>query len=254
LQHNIGRQNGLPRCYCLIDMRNILIQLLVLHSLALVLPPAPVTQASERRIYAADAPASLRAIGRLTVPGHDRVDGRRRQRDEHCSATLVSARLVLTAWHCMSHYEDLSRDPVFILPLSPRPERVPARLAASGGGMHADWALLRLARPLTGVAPLLVSQPTALQATPVMIAGYARDDGLGAGGTRLTWQDACGVLAADSGQFSTDCVTFQGASGGPVLAGGNVVGVISRGDSETRTYFVPGRAFFSAVRALRADD
>ena len=204
---------------------------------------------AERKVYTEVAPWQLRAIGQLTVPGQELVDGHWRSRNEHCSAALVSERLILSAWHCLDYYEDLSRTPLFTLVHADTKEAVTARPVASGGSMRADWALLRLSKPLASVTPLRVEE-TGHRASPLILAGYARDAGLGENGTVLTYQTDCRRLEPRDGQWSTNCVTFSGASGGPVLQSGAIVGVISRGDSRQRTYFAPSEQFLSAYRAF----
>jgi V8-like Glu-specific endopeptidase len=215
--------------------------------LALLLGTA-TAQAGERAIFSADSPQQLRAVGKLTVPGSDRVDGERRHRDENCSASLVGPSTILTAWHCLEYYRDLSREPVFTLPLVPGQDAIPARRLADGGSMDADWAILRLAQPIHSVKPL---QVVAFSSTDneVMIAGYARDDGLGAGGEKLTWQAGCKLSEANRRRVGTDCVTYKGASGGAVLSATGIVGVISAGDSSEQTFFSPSRGFLTLVRA-----
>lgn len=215
--------------------------------LAIGLSLAVCANATERSAFSADAPQALRAVGKLTVPGHDRVDGNRRHRDENCSASLVGPRTILTAWHCLEYYSDLSRDPVFTLPLVSEQDPVPATRLADGGSMDADWALLRLSRPIRSVEPLpVLSLPAA--AHRVLLAGYARDAQLGAGGARLTWQGDCRLVELGPHGVGTDCVTYKGASGGAVLFEGAIVGVISAGDSAETTWFVPSRNFLSPLR------
>ena len=213
----------------------------------LALCPAAQAVAGDRAAFSADAPQQLRAVGKLTVPGSDRVDGERRHRDENCSAALVAPRTILTAWHCLEHYDDLSKDPLFSLPLVPGHPEIPARRLADGGGMDADWALLRLARPIREVEPLDVVHLVA--GGEVLLAGYARDDELGRGGDRLTWQSGCRLLDSSSRGMATDCVTYKGASGGVVMTGGGIVGVISAGDSDAQTWFAPSSGFIGPLRA-----
>ncbi len=203
---------------------------------------------AEREVFDADSPQLLRAVGKLSVPGYDQVDGRRRFREENCSASLVAPSTILTAWHCLEHYTDLSRDPQFSLLHGSDAVTVAATRLADGGSMEADWALLRLARPIRSVGPLPVDSVDMAAGVRVLLAGYARDQGLGEGGERLTWQAGCRLTEQKPGRVGTDCVTYKGASGGPVLLDGRVVGVISAGDSEQRTYFAPSTRFISPFR------
>ncbi|MEE4660716.1 MAG: trypsin-like serine protease [Halieaceae bacterium] len=207
--------------------------------------------AQERAVFDSGSPQLLLAVGKLTVPGHDRVDGRRRSREENCTASLVAPSTIVTAWHCLEYYNDLSRDPQFSLPAVMGETSVAATRLADGGGMEADWALMRLARPIRQVAPLPVTAHGVPADAGMLIAGYARDSGLGEGGQQLTWQSDCRVRDPKPSRVGMDCVTYKGASGGPVLVGGQVVGVISVGDGEQRTYFAPfnaGTRFFSLFR------
>lgn len=214
--------------------------------LALAACLAGTALSAERSVFSAQAPQLLLAVGKLTVPGHDRVDGRRRQRDENCTASLVSPDTILTAWHCLEFYRDLSRDPVFSLPYVPGQVPVAARRISDGGDMRADWALLKLAQPILTVSPLPVASYRR-DIPRVLLAGYARDEGLGAGGDRLTWQSDCQVLSGRA--TGTSCITYKGASGGPVIADGHIVGVISAGDSTAQTLFAPSTLFIATVRA-----
>ncbi len=220
---------------------------LLLTLLILCLCSAAV--AEQRQVFAADSPRWLRAVGKLTVPGHRFVEGEKLHQREDCSATLIAPQVILSAWHCLEHYRDLSRDITFRLPHAPEQPVLRATRLADGGDMDGDWALLRLERPLDDVAPLVVTAYRPDQAAhEFLIAGYSGDEGLGAGGDKLTWQSNCKLLGHEQYRLATDCVAFKGASGGPVLAGGNIIGVISAGDGETMTYFVPSTAFISAVR------
>lgn len=202
---------------------------------------------TERTAFSSAAPQQLRAVGKLTVPGFDRIDGRRRARDENCSASLVGPSTILTAWHCLEYYSDLSREPVFSLPLVAGQVPVAASRLADGGGMHADWALLRLSRPVRSIQPLPVLSLPATT-TSVLLAGYARDTQLGAGGEQLTWQADCRLVDSGPRGVGTDCVTYKGASGGAVLFEDGIVGVISAGDSAETTWFVPSRDFLNLFR------
>ena len=207
---------------------------------------------SDRAAYTLDAPDWLRAVGRLTVPGSDNVDGDSRHREENCSASLIGRETIVTAWHCFEFYQDLSRDPVFTLPNAPQPTPVVARRIAQGGSMSADWALLRLEQPILDVKPIPVARYDAsLHESRFALAGYARDEPLGQRGQALTWQAECLQTIHEYTRVGIDCVTFKGASGGPVVAGGRLIGVISEGDGAAVTYFVPSNLFMLNLRLHR---
>jgi V8-like Glu-specific endopeptidase len=188
-------------------------------------------------------------VGKLTVPGHRLVEGDRLHLQEDCSATLIAPRIILSAWHCLENYRDLSRDILFALPNHSPPLTLRANRLADGGGMMADWALLRLERPLRDVRPLSVSadSPARLQGK-LSVAGYSGDDHLGDSGERLTWQAACNITGNEHYRVATDCLAFKGASGGAAYKDGKIIGVISAGDSVGITYFAPSARFISAVR------
>lgn len=183
------------------------------------------------------------------MPGHRLVEGERLHLQEDCSATLVAPRTILSAWHCLENYRDFSRDILFTLPASSGQPVLRARRLADGGGMRADWSLLRLERPIRDVEPLAVSAAAvATLAGELSLAGYSGDEALGAGGEQLSWQAACDITANEGYRVATNCLAFKGASGGPVYKGGAVIGVVSAGDSIGITYFAPSAGFISAVR------
>ena len=216
---------------------------------ALWLAAGQSATSSERAAYTSSAPPWLRAVGQLTVPGYETVDGERRHREENCSASLVGPETVLTAWHCFEFYRDLSRDALFTLPLAPRPRQVAARRLTDGGGMSADWALLRLQQPIEDVTPIPVGRyRNTLDSATLVLAGFARDQWLGDGGRNLTWEANCRQTANERYRVGTDCVTFKGASGGAVVSEGKLVGVISAGDGEGVTYFAPSSLFMLNLR------
>ncbi len=186
------------------------------------------------------------SVGRLHVPAIRYRDGYARHYDEQCSAALIHERgrevspFIVSAWHCIEHYRDLSRSLVFEAESG---QRYAARLLASGGSMHSDWALLRLPTPLP--APLgLELSPGGEEPGERTLAGYPHDSG-------LTAEDNCRIIGRDGADVRTDCVLQQGASGGAVIDGGTTpryLGVISRGDGETQSIYVPVERFLGRIQ------
>lgn len=236
------------------------IKLLAPAALCLLLT-AVLAQADQRSIFSEQSPSWLTAVGTLEVPGTRSREGRRRHYLENCSGTLLAsgsgreADIVLTAWHCLEFYDDLSRAIIFtLLPGTSRPLRREAYRVADGGGMHADWALLKLYQPVSAedVQGLSPHPARADAAQPITMAGYSRDDGLGSGGTTLTYHSECRITHQQHRESESDCQAYKGASGGAVIqltADGEprVSGVISRGDSESVSIYVPVADFRGAL-------
>lgn len=219
-------------------------------------------KAESRLPYGEASPPWLQAVGSLQVPGERVREGRRHHYLEQCSATLVvaapgrDANTLVTAWHCLEFYRDLSRPITFTLfagtglPLVREAHRL-----TDGGGMHADWAILRLYQPVPAtLAPALVVHPgLADPARRITMAGFSRDDGLGAKGALLTYDPSCTILRQDRAGSDSDCHAYRGASGGAVIQlspGGEpqLVGVVSRGDSEGLSIYVPVGGFRQALQ------
>ena len=215
--------------------------------------------ADTRLVYGDAAPSWLRAVGKLRVPGSRYRDGRRRHLQEDCSATLVRrgsgnrADTIITAWHCLAYYSDLSRPITFtLLPGQDRSEEREAYRVADGGGMHADWAVLRLFQPITGDLALAIHPDRADPARPVSMAGYSRDTAKGDGGARLTFDPSCLITRQGTTVSDTDCVAYKGASGGAVVqlsptGEPELSGVVSQGNGAGLSIFVPVAEFRSAV-------
>ena len=235
-----------------------------LYTLSLSLLAAgeePGTGIDTREVYKADSPAWLQAVGRLQVPGSRYSDGRQAHLREDCSATLVTrlpgrqADILVTAWHCLENYRDLSKPIVFtLLPGQPGALVAKAYRLADGGGMYADWAILRLQYPVaaTRVAALLVHPGRADPGREITMAGYSRDEGKGDGGNRLTFDPACAITGEVEMLSDSNCLAHKGASGGAVVqlsATGTPLfsGVISEGNGLGISRFVPVAAFRSAL-------
>jgi len=215
--------------------------LLILPALALADDP--------RQIWNGQQPAWLAAVGKLTIPGVKIEQGYARHHVEDCSATLVrhgesrDADIILTAWHCLEYYRDLSRPIVFAInDRDGNPLRRTARRLVDGGGMHADWAIMRLDRALPGeLATPIVT--TAAASYSITLAGFSGDPGLGNAGAHLTYHANCSIIGEDRSALSTDCIAFKGASGGAVFGvrakEAQLLGVVSEGDGETVSTYVP---------------
>ena len=225
---------------------------------ALAEPPGTVVD--NRLIYSDAAPNWLGAVGKLRVPGSRYHDGRRSHLQEDCSATLVSrgqgkrADTVVTAWHCLAFYNDLSKPITFtLLPGQSRSEEREAYRLADGGGMHADWAVLRLYRPIVTDLALAIHPGRADPARPISMAGYSRDQVKGDGGKALTFDPSCLITQQAARVSDSNCNAYKGASGGAVVqlsprGKPELTGVISQGDSAGLSLFVPVAVFRSAIR------
>jgi hypothetical protein len=222
---------------------------------------SPATGHEARQAFGPASPAWLRAVGRLQVPASRYSDGRTRHHLEDCSATLVaqvgdhSANTLVTAWHCLEYYRDLSR-PISFTARDTKGgllSREAYRLA-DGGGMHGDWAILRLYRPIAreDMAALLIHPRQADPSRPVTMAGYSRDAGLGENGERLTYDADCRIIAEAREGNDSNCLAYKGASGGAVIQLSETgqplyAGVISRGDSAGLSIYVPISRFRLAL-------
>mgnify|MGYP001818173269 FL=1 len=223
---------------------------------------AAMAQADTRQVYSSDAPAWLQAVGVLSVPGIRYRDGRRSHYREECSGTLVvdrpgrSADTVITAWHCLEFYDDLSMPITFTLGAGQeQPLVATARRLADGGGMHADWAILRLqqAVPADRIAAVTVHEGETVRERPITMAGYSRDSGLGMEGRRLTFDTACQITHLAAALVEAECTAYKGASGGAVVQASatgdaRLSGVISSGDSAGTVLYIPVSGFRRALQ------
>ena len=199
----------------------------------------------------ATSPEPHPPVGRLLIPSVRLEGGYRRHINEHCSATQVGrsagqpSQWILTAWHCLEYYRDFSRPIVFETRAG---QRLQARRVISGGDMNADWALLKLERALPNAVELGTAPIP--RDTPLLMAGYSRNR-QPAAAPSLSWDSDCRVLGPDGADIQSDCHARRGASGGGVFrrdaSGGAYLGVISRGDSEALSVFVPVTRFLDRV-------
>ena len=131
--------------------------------------------------------------------------------------------------------------------------------------MHSDWALLRLNKrmPVSRSLEIQTVETPLDRQTPLVMAGYSRDSGLGNGGGALTYDSNCRIISSSTRLTETDCQAYKGASGGAVVALKDdgtpmLYGVISAGDSEGLSRYIPIGVISSALKihlpvALTAD-
>ncbi|MFT6365079.1 MAG: hypothetical protein ACJAUG_001723 [Halioglobus sp.] len=214
-----------------------------------------------RKVFSQTSPKWLTAVGKLYVPSIKMIEGYRSNHREDCSATLVSrpgkkeADTVITAWHCLEFYTDLSKSIIFtLLPDSSAPISTEVHRLADGGGMHADWAILRLHQPIPSdrVLSLRIHPARASSESTISMAGYSSDAGLGHGGNSLTYDPFCNVTLQVRHSSNSNCRAFRGASGGAVVQLSSdgvpwLSGVISQGDGEQLSVFIPVARFRSAI-------
>jgi len=210
--------------------------------------------ADPRSVYLeGHSPAWLRAVGKLIVPGIRYENGYRRHHTERCSATLVNtstnarADTIVTAWHCLEFYEDLSQQIIFILETASG-ERIQTQATrlAEGGHMEADWAIMRLRQAVSGeqVPALAMNPGRANPRQSLLMAGYSRDSGRGQSGASLSYDPACFITGQTSTHSDSNCTAYKGASGGAVIqlstAGEPLLsGVISQGNGGNVSRFIP---------------
>jgi len=217
--------------------------------------------ADSRQVFGPESPTWLRAVGKLQVPGHKYQDGRRAHQREDCSATLVArpastrADTIVTAWHCLEFYRDLSKPITFTL-LAGSEQHITreAYRLADGGGMHSDWAILRLyeAVPQREIPAMRIHPERADADRTVAMAGYSRDSGLGNYGQQLSFDPDCAITYQARHSSNSDCTAHRGSSGGAVMqlsAMGEprLCGVISQGDGARLSTFVPVSGFRNAI-------
>ena len=249
-----GSLRRVTQTFCRVLMSGLGGMLFTLMAQAASVPDA-------RLVYTQHSPDWLRAIGQLQVPGNRVLNGRRAHHREDCSATLVArsgstrADTIITAWHCLEFYNDLSKPITFtLLPGSGAKITREAYPLADGGGMHADWAILRLyqAVPTRQVAAMRIHPERADPSRPVTMAGYSRDIGRGNKGEHLTFDPACAIIHQARDITDSNCTAHKGASGGAVIqlsprGEPRVCGIISQGDGVGRSTFVPVNGFRNAI-------
>ncbi|MFT5484718.1 MAG: hypothetical protein ACI9GW_003386 [Halieaceae bacterium] len=221
-----------------------------------------------RLAQSAHSPKWLASIGKLTIPTRKWQNREFQHSNEHCSASLIApqaARVstrIVTAWHCLEYYSDLSRPISFLLTRLNGVELTrEARIFIDGGDMDRDWAVLSLSKPISldGMSVLshsasglsLLAEPDAA----ITVAGYSGDSGLGQNGDRLTYQENCQSGARTKNSISVNCVAHKGASGGPAVVTVQeeeslvhyLAGIISQGNGVDTSILIGGDSFSRAI-------
>ena len=164
---------------------------------------------------------AFHGVGRLNVAG-----------TRFCTATLISEAVIATAAHCLFHPRTRERVPLsefrFVAGLRMGKAVAVRRVTraalhpdftfdglASPEGVAADLALLELDEPVpAGDAPAFA--PGGLRENaPIAIVSYARDRA-----QAPSIEAPCGLVVTFSGVTALDCAVTYGASGAPVLQGG----------------------------------
>ena len=183
----------------------------------------------------------MRNIAVIDVPSEKRESGQSRHYTERCSGTLLQGvepnhpKLLMTAWHCIEHYADLSKTIEVRFPHAAEKARsYPARVYRSGTSINSDWALLKLTSPVQD--PKLKGLPLAHpweneKATALGFAG-----GLEQGRSALSFDPRCVWISSNRWE---SCQSSKGSSGGALVQVRSdqayLVGVISQGDSDELT-------------------
>ncbi len=178
-----------------------------------------------------EAHGDWQAIGRLNRAGYRNLS--------MCTATLIAPQTVLTAAHCVQMADGTMIPPEklrFVAgwlrgSYAALGEIVSVELPLAGGrrSVASDTAVLTLAAPIGGVAPLETAPPEPEQ--PVRILGYRWDRP-----HALSDAGSCGFRPVGQGVLRLTCEATFGNSGGPVLQetpdGWRVVGIVSAIDAE----------------------
>lgn len=213
------------------------------------------TFAQQSRVLSFDEQTAWAAVGRLTASEYDGENG--------CTAALVRPDMILTAGHClggligasqehlaqMRFYAGLNDGKIFAqssiseVIVSNDYERGQLNL----DNISQDWALARLARPVTSIAPLsIVSLPGEWE--QVSMLSYS-----GTHRTSPVLSSHCPQSEYRDGVLLVECPVFGGNSGSPVLVGSppnlQIAAIISAKANNFAFAVIPN----ATLRALIAD-
>lgn len=208
----------------------------------------------------AEPPADVRAVVRISGPT-----------GPSCSGTLIAAKTVLTAAHCVTRRNGGVHSPgLFHVALSPGPDALPEirkvsairrapdydpDAASSAGRLENDWAVLTVERGFPAAGPPIRLLPAAEAGARVRAGteSFVRAYGRARAITPHPLA-ACAVLAVEPPIIEHDCPLEPGASGSGLLVRHRgeirVVGVnVARHNEGART-----RGVTAMVPALETDD
>jgi hypothetical protein len=157
-----------------------------------------------------------------------------------CSGSLIAPDIIMTAGHCITSQASC-QNTKFVFGFAVKEKgKMPTEVASSDVygcqtllgreqvNDGADWALIKLDRPVTGHAPLKLAKKDPANGTPLVVIGHPA--GLPtkiAGGAKV--RDA-----SKNGYFIADLDTYGGNSGSAVFnaVNGQVEGILVRGEQD----------------------
>ena len=125
---------------------------------------------------------------------------------------------------------------------------------SNGGGMHADWAILKLDKEVkrSEVKPIEYLIPDISVGDSISIAGYAKDKNSAGNRFDLNYGE-CKVTEIATDIRLSDCTAVKGNSGGAVMRkidqyNFGLAGIISEGNERNISSFVPIKIFYPELQ------
>jgi trypsin len=172
-----------------------------------------------------------------------------------CSGALIDSRAVLTAAHCVTD-EPLSALIVVAGPRVDGGERVEierVEIHPDYDGVEADLAVIELATPLTHTLRPRALEPAQVGST-VRVVGFGADEDATTGSKREGTSRIAEIAATTFSLAPDPALPCHADSGGPVLVGGEIVGVVAYGDPACATSTTVTRYDVHAAFVLQALD